>query len=203
MNNKITWILLLLCACAPGSQLPQASHYDFPNPVDTSTRPVTLQDRQIYQAGSVNARNDFAGARLNGFEYSESQYRALIQPENSPINPSPWFAFKLWSEQLQSIELVLDYEDYRHRYTPKLSTDGAQWSQLAQDRLRLNSDSTEAIISLDVGPDTLWVSAQEIWATPQVREWALQLKKVGPVQIDTIGYSKGNRPMLELSLIHI
>ena len=200
MNSKVTWILFFLCACTPASQLPKATPYDFPNPVDTTTKPVALQEHRIYHAGSVGARNDFAGARLNGFEYTGSQYRALIQPENTPINPSPWYAFKLWSTQQQSIELVLDYEEYRHRYAPKLSTDGSNWSQLPSEHLRLNNDSTEAIINLNLGPDTLWIAAQEIWATPQVGEWAKRLEQKATVELDSIGLSKGMRPLLEMTL---
>ncbi len=201
MLNNLKWSLLFLFACSSAGQLPQATTYDFPNPVDTKTKPVVMQQKQVYKAGAVGARNDFAGARLNAFELTASgQYRALITPENTPINPSPWYAFKIWSAHAESIELVLDYEQYKHRYHPKLSANGKDWRLLDAQQLQLNSDSTSAIIKLDLNQDTLWIAAQELWATPQVRQWATDLATKPVVSIDTVGWSKGQRPLIEVAL---
>jgi hypothetical protein len=67
----------------------------------------------------VYADNRFAGARLNDFtKLPDGSYQVTIVPENTPINPSPWYAFKLWAEEEREVEVVLHYADAKHRYHP-------------------------------------------------------------------------------------
>ncbi len=202
MKLNLFLIILWVTACKTSQSLPEAQPYDFPSPVDTEDRPIVKQTKQVFlKNGTVQATNDFDGARLNNFEQvAENTFRATILPENEPINPSPWYAFKLWSQGSTSITLILDYQDYRHRYHPKISVDGRQWQQLPTQSLELNNDSTEAHLTLKVSKDTVWIAAQEVINTRDVASWCRELAKHPAVVADTLGFSTEGRPLLQLSM---
>ena len=64
----------------------------------TTNRLVHLPKRQTFSFAEtgVFVSNDFEGARLNAIVRSGDTYTAQISPENTPINDSPWYAFKIW-----------------------------------------------------------------------------------------------------------
>ncbi|MFB0908856.1 MAG: hypothetical protein QMB03_11395, partial [Spirosomataceae bacterium] len=101
----------------------------FPKPIDTQTLPVTMQERKVWQATeNVAFSNTFDGARLNGVTVlNDSTFQLTISPENFPINPSPWYSFKVWEKTPKRIFLNFVYENGKHRYAPKSSTDGKNW----------------------------------------------------------------------------
>ena len=203
-NNKSLYmaILLLLLIGCKLQQHYEATSYAFPDPVDTETKPIILQEKKIYNDPSfdVYARNDFPGARLNDFtKLNDSTYQVLVRPENEPINPSPWYAFKIWSKTRRQINIRLLYEMAGHRYPPQISQNGKNWSYL--DSLKVTKlDSTDILMNLSVGPDTLWVAAQEIINSLQVKEWAEGLSQHTDVKFHSFGSSKLGRPLFSLDI---
>lgn len=195
-------ILLVLCCACKGSNRLLADKHSYPNPVDTTTRPIQQQQKKTYMLGGVGATNDFPAARLNAFlQENDSTYVASIWPENFPINPSPWFAFKLWSEQEREIYLKLDYSNgAKHRYVPKLSANGEQWTPLDSTLLQLNQDSTTAMLRLKVSKDTLWVSAQEIQDHRRVGEWVRKMAQNEVVHEGVAGKSALGRDLYHMNL---
>ncbi len=120
----------------------------------------------------VGATNNFSGARLNNFDrINDSTFTATINPENTPINPSPWYAFKIWSKESRTLSVKLQYGDYKHRYNPKISTDGEHWTLLDSSSVQLGINGTSATIQLKTNNDTLWVAAQEIQDSKRVEKW--------------------------------
>ena len=90
--------LLFIIALTTACKNFVAKPYDFPNPVDTTTRVIEFQEKKTYAVSDVYASNEFDGARLNNFQpKGKNSFVATIRPENSPINPSPWYAFKIWT----------------------------------------------------------------------------------------------------------
>lgn len=179
----------------------QATSYDFPKPVDTQTRPIELQEKGVFEVGGVYADNTFAAARLNGFEARAADgYRVMISPENEPINPSPYYAFRLWSAQPKPIRLELHYEGAEHRYWPKLSRDGRHWTRIDSSAIYQEQDSIHAWLSLEVGPDTLWVAAQEVQSSQHVAAWCRSLAAASAVHFTEAGTSKLGRsiPCLDI-----
>jgi predicted deacylase len=176
--------------------------HSYPNPVDTTTRPVQQQQKKTYLLQGLSVTNDFPSARLNKFlQENDSSYIARIWPENFPINPSPWYAFKLWSETEREIYVKLDYSNgAKHRYTPKLSEDGEHWSQIDSTLLKLNQDSTAATIRLKVGKDTLWVSAQEIQDHKRVGAWVNRMAENLNVTQSVAGKSALGRDLYHLNI---
>ena len=104
MKNILFTLICLVFLVACGT-VKEASIYHFPNPVDTTTRPIEMQEKKTYVSEGVYADNQFDAARLNDFAFSDNgRYMATILPENEPINHSPWYAFRLWSEDEKEIE---------------------------------------------------------------------------------------------------
>ena len=151
--------------------------------VNTQIVPIQEQVRKTYDLGNgIYGSNEFDGARLNGMVLSnDTLITALITPENTPINQSPWYAFKIWADTNRDIYLKLTYLfGVKHRYYPKLSHDGINWQRLdsanyiigniekkKNDRL-LPDDIT---MKITIGPDTLWISAQELLTSKNANTW--------------------------------
>lgn len=179
----------------------QLKTYKFPSPVDTTTRPIKYQEKKTYQIGDISASNEFPSARLNDFtQLNDSIFQVLISPENEPINPSPWYAFKIWSKSPQSIYLQLHYPGHRHRYYPKLSRDGNIWEPIDSSSFKLTSDSTGAILKIDLTNQPLWIAGQEIQDHRRVGEWVRQWKDNAMVTIGTAGNSALGRDLFYMNL---
>lgn len=200
-KTAILYLLLLFIITSCQSYY-KLNTFDLPRPVDTSNKPIDLQEKKVYSTeAGVYADNQFDGARLNDFiQIDATSFEAWIKPENAPINPSPWYAFKLWSDEPIDINLTLKYEKARHRYSPEISTDGKNWTTLPDGQWRLSSDTVDAILNLSLSSDTLWVAAQEIQNSTHVRQWCEEKAMHKDAQFKTIGKSKLNRPLFFLDI---
>ena len=207
----------LLCISLQGLQA-QKPKYQGQAPISTtiSTTPKPIQKQWKgqfdFEADKVSFSNDFKGGRLNGIiNDGEGAYTALITSENTPINPSPWYAFKVWSDSSKTISVTLTYQDsVKHRYYPKLSRDGANWTNL--DSLRyteyekgdadfgVGSLPLKVKLELEIGPDTLWVAGQELEASTEVFQWMDALAEKKFVAQKKIGESREGRDLKVLTI---
>jgi len=174
--------------------------------VSTQTVPIQLQYKGTFDLGKgVFISNEFEGARLNGVaRINDTLITILITPENAPINTSPWYAFKIWAETEREISLKLTYpESAGHRYFPQLSLDGVLWTLLDSAKYKLTMKAIndeelvpkEMMMNLSVGPDTLWISAQELITSSHVDAWITELTSHSFVTKTTIGESHEGRPI--------
>ncbi|MEL6655323.1 MAG: M14 family metallopeptidase [Bacteroidota bacterium] len=175
--------------------------------IPTNTLPIQKQQLGVFDLGEgVYASNDFVGARLNGITRGDDgQLLALITPENTPINPSPWYAFKLWAEEEQQVSLKLSYLNGSfHRYHPLLSRDAKSWERLPETQYQrgelIDNESPrelpkDATLQLTIGPDTLWVSAQELSTSLDATAWINNLATRSYVSSSIIGESREGRPI--------
>ena len=181
----------------------QPQPYDPPGSTVTTSRaiePVSHAVRSFADVG-VWFGSDFAGARLGRvFNTSDSDFVAVVKPENAPINNSPWYAFKVWSRARRTIRLHLTYDGGDHRYTPAISTDGVHWRQVESSRVKRERATGSAIIWLDVSRDTLWVSARPLLTTDAVKSWEDSLAQLPFVRLDVIGTSTQGRPLRRLTI---
>ena len=68
------FLYLFLVLLLPACKSYEAKTYDFPKPVDTTTRPITLQTKKVYELpDGIYADNQFDGARLNNIEITAPQ----------------------------------------------------------------------------------------------------------------------------------
>ena len=156
--------------------------------IDTKPRPVDKHWRGTFSLdnGAVFFNNDFEGGRLNGVaQISEDTFHLLIGPENVPINPSPWYAFKIWSITPREVVLNFSFVNSRARYFPKTSYDGLKWEALDSSSYVAVNPGTEdfgyqsipesMILNLSVDSKPLWISAQELQTSTHVAEWIAEM----------------------------
>ncbi len=143
----------------------------------------------------VTFHNDFSTARLSTCErLAKHEYHIGILPENEPVNPSPWFGFKVQSEQNAQIKIKLTFNGNNPRYLPKLSTNGTQWQNIPFD-----TKGKEMWISLNTGKEPIWISAQEAIDNQEYDNWLASLKNQQPtLEIETLGQSEKGRPIKAL-----
>ncbi len=182
--------------------------------VPTKSLPIQKQWKGDFTFGDSDVvfSNNFDGARLNGLlKENDSTYTALITSENTPINISPWYAFKVWSKKPQTIHVMLTYQDpVKHRYYPKLSKDGLKWTALdsldyteyekGDVAFGAGSLAKKASIRLQVGPDLLWVAGQELQTSKHVQHWVDSLSVNKHVTQQVIGKSLEGRNMNVLTI---
>jgi len=182
--------------------------------VSTESKPVQKQWKGIFDVSDdqVYFSNDFDGGRLNGLiKTNDSTYTALITSENTPVNMSPWYAFKVWSKEPKIINLILAYQDKaKHRYYPKLSNDGINWKQLdsmsyieyekGDEDFGINSLPIRVQMRLETSQDTMWIASQELQTSKHVSEWSETLAKEKYIHKKEIGRSREHRPMEALTI---
>lgn len=182
--------------------------------VPTTSVPIQIQWKGEFEFtdSDIVFSNDFDGARLNGLlKENDSTFTALITSENTPINISPWYAFKVWSKTPKTIHVMLTYQDpVKHRYYPKLSKDGFNWKAL--DSLNYTefekgdapfgagSLPRKASLRLQIGPKPLWVAGQELQTSKHVGRWVDSVAVKRYVKRHVIGKSNEGRDMLALTI---
>ncbi len=198
----ITLFSLVFSACK--KELEGAS-YDPEGSTNTKSKSIDYQVRRTWRTADISVSNEFTGARLNGFEkVSDSLYKAIINPENGPINKSPWYAFRIWSKEPRSIAVELTYfEEYSHRYYPDLSYDMKNWLPIDSSRIFQDTVSNTATLLLDVGPKPLYVSAQEIMTSEYVYHFTSNLDTADFISSEVIGYSNLGKEIPLLKIGHV
>ncbi|MDX1618543.1 MAG: M14 family metallopeptidase, partial [Balneolaceae bacterium] len=207
MNLTVQRYLLafvaVLCAGCSASKEFQGFSYDPPGATVTTAKEIVPQHRRtigVRETG-VWVTNEFKGARLSDFyRVNDSLYRAVIRPENAPINNSPWYGFKAWSENPRQVWIELEYEEGEHRYYPDISRDGRSWSPIDSAAYRSDTLAGTAKLRLNLSSDTLWVGAQEIIGQNIYDWWASNLGEYPFVRRDTVGFSHQGRPIEKMSI---
>ena len=166
---------IIISACAPTSF--HAPGYSFPRPVDTESKPIQYQEKKVYSfPGGISVDNQFEGSRLNAASLlNDSTLRIVVLPENEPINPSPWYAFRMTTTQTKRIWIQIDYSNYKHRYLPKWCRDGVNWENISSPLQYVNQDSSQVLFSVDLVKDTVWIAAQDVVNSKRVNQWCEQI----------------------------
>lgn len=166
------------------------------NTASTAATPGIDQPVLNCDFGNVLIDISFSSARLNSCKQTdENVFSVSTAPENIPINRSPWYAFKVYSEHQQDITLYLHYPLYSHRYLPKISKDGLSWQPIDQDDMQLLFDGKAIKMRLNVGPEALWVAAQEIIDNRSYEDYTRELANLDFLQRRQLGFSIGGRPI--------
>ena len=208
MNSRFNYIigsliLSLLLSCSSKIKLYEAKNYDFPTAIDTNTKPVKNQEKKKYSFDQIGVSVDnlFEGARLNSASIqNDTVIQIVIQPENTPINPSPWYAFRVQFSSTKRIYFQITYSPYKHRYNPKISDDKKIWKELNPKLIIYNGDSTAITFPIESSNKPVWIAAQEIVSTTMVENWCESLANNSDVKFLTIGKSALNRPLIMLDI---
>ncbi|RIA08336.1 zinc carboxypeptidase [Flavobacteriaceae bacterium MAR_2010_72] len=175
----------------------------FKTPVDTTSKPINYQEKKTYELVDVGvfASNEFHGARLNGFEkINDSTALVLITPENTPINNSPYYAFKSWAKQPKPFYFTFKYpKGFKHRYIPKIEANN-NWTVLDSSNIFKNDSIVTIKLLLTNSPQT--IAAQEIQSASDVKKWysTLAIANKDVVTIGSAGKTPLNRDLPVLSI---
>ncbi len=190
-NHILLLLIVVISACKTSSVKKSSLIEAHPELVK-----VSFQDRILFYNSdrSVGFTNQFASARMNAIQaLNDSTFAITITAENTPVNPSPWFAFKVFSSYSRNVHIQLRYENVRHRYLPKISTDGKNW--LSVDTVYTNERKSEASFVLPVSADTMWVAAQELYTSKDNEEWVELQAKKADIRSFRIGESLMGKPL--------
>ena len=196
----LTFISLFIFGCGPWKK---HAAYPFPEPVDTTTKPIEQQVKKTYNFSreGITVTNEFEGARVNDCKIdSEGNVVITITAENTPINNSAYFGFKIWAEKETTVNVILDYPEYNHRYIPKLSKDRINWTALTADQYVVNEDRSNCSFSLNIDAKPLFVCAQELNTSSDIAEWSAKRAEKPFVELGSFGKSKlgRNLPVLDI-----
>ncbi len=189
---------LLLVSCE------NVQKVEFETYVDTTSKEIKKQPKKTFVINElgVSASNLFDGARLNNFSrLNDSTVVAFVEPENTPINNSAYFAFDIWAEDEKPIYIQFKYpEGYQHRYHPKIKTHDT-WSILDSSKVVSKID-TAYTIRLDLSKEKMPISAQEVHSSTTVRSWYTKLAEThsSKVEVKTIGSSTLGKDMVVLDI---
>lgn len=163
---------------------------------DSSKAKISWQQRKdfLFNGNQVGFSNRFAAARLNSIsQQNDSTFRIDILPENTPVNPSPWYAFKIWAASKRNVYITLNYAKVKHRYHPKVSDDNKTWQDITG--LKVSADEHEATFKLTLGTDSVTVAAQEVISAADSYRWMDSIVSRGMVKKEVVGFSLLSKPI--------
>jgi hypothetical protein len=149
---------------------------------------------QTCSAGNVRLSADFATGRMDECTLvAENEYLITLVPENTPINSSPWYAFKIEADQSTDITISLKVRGYKNRYPPKVSLDGKKW-QLQDYTL----EDDRFVMKLTATTQTVIIAAQEVINNQYYVDWAKKLSANNQVTRSLLGNSTQGRPIYKI-----
>src|ERR1041384_3607524 len=161
---------------------------------------VELQNRRTWEFKSAGVRfnNEFSGARLNDVEQTgDHEFKLVINPENRPINRSPWYAFQVASAEKQTITIRFVFTYPGTASLPKLSHDGLTWTRLDTNAWSLAG--TNRVARFVVGPRPLWVFAHEPFGLKPMAAWIDAKARLPFAREKIIGESIEKRAIRQLT----
>ena len=192
-------LFLISCETKPQYVL---TEFDYAQKNDTHDKEIAPQEKRSYSLTNegVTADNLFDGARMNNFtSIGKNHYQVEISPENTPINPSAWYAFRIYSEDEKTVNITLKYGFGRHRYWPKISTDRENWTAIDSTTFTVAEDRKSATMTVNLSADTLYIAAQEIINSSDMLEWTQSFSSA-KTQHEVIGKSKLGRDLLNMDI---
>lgn len=192
--------LSLLAACQKPYEPHKLTNFEYSSKVDTNDHPIAPKQERRYTTQGFSIDNMFDAARMNGFkELGTNKFEIQINPENSPINMSPWYAFRIVATEAKTIDITLNYANGRHRYWPKTSRDRKNWQFLDSARFSMAADTLSAILTLDIDTDTLYIAAQEIINSSDMKRWTRSLNSE-KVKHGSPGKTRLGRDLLSMDI---
>lgn len=165
-TSLLLLVILLFTSCVAVKKV------SFETNIDTKSKLIEFQNKQTFLLKDlgVSASNKFDGARLNGFEkLNDSTVKAIITPENEPINHSAYYAFEIWSDVSRTIYIKFEYpENHKHRYIPKLKRNNS-WSII--DSTNVFKVGKEVTIKVDLNSKPLIIAAHELMTSNDTKNW--------------------------------
>ena len=184
-------------------QIPWPEITDSTEMVDTRSVSIVFAERFTAYLDTLDIwfSSEFPGARANSIKQpNDSTLEILIRPENHPINMSPWYAFRLWTDGAKAIHVRLKYKNGTHRYIPKFSHDGIHWTRMNASAVQVNETDSSATFRIRLDGEGQWIAAQELITSRDAYQWIRTLSARPHIQQEIIGYSHGGKPVIAMDI---
>lgn len=148
-------------------------------------------------AETYTVSDDHYGARRGSCRVLRGDHvRIDILPEDEPpINDSPWYSFRVTPSAETEAQITLRYKGGHHRYWPKLSYDGLNWTALDDTQVSWSNSGKKAEIQLELDGRPVYVSAQEL-ITPNFYDiWLDNVAAETEAEVDVLGGSLRGLPI--------
>jgi len=153
-----------------------------------------------FKESGVSFDDRFSQGRLDGCEQvGGDEFKLILGPENVPINPSPWYAFKVTSATAKTLKLHIILAADGSVLRPRLSKDGKTWSELPKNDFVSKRENREAWATIQAGPEPLWVAAQELVGIADLTTWLDGKAKLPFARPESIGKSVEGREIRGLN----
>jgi len=150
--------------------------------------------------GAVRLTADFEAARADRCRRTgDAAFTVEIRPETTPINPSPWYAFRLASDEASIVDVTLVYQGAAHRYHPKVRPDAGSWTSLDEERLEVRRAGRRARLRIDVAPGATLVAGQPLIPIAAHRALEARIAAGGAARLEPLGESLEGRPLTMLA----
>jgi hypothetical protein len=160
------------------------------------TRDATLGASEPFcEVGDSLFYTDFESAALHACSRGENGPVLIIAPEYAPINPSPWYAWRVLAPTAAVLTVRQRYLHGRHRYHPWVSRDGIQWSRLPESSVLAEQDGGVEF-SLEVPRGGLYVAAQPLLTNTEMERWAQQMATAHGLEARVVAHSAGGRQIM-------
>lgn len=157
--------------------------------------------KALCENAAAEIRADHIAARANQCDViSETRFAIAIRPEaktdpeGATINNSAWYGFRVDPKSTADIRIRLTYENGKHRYRPKKSFDGINWTVIPSAQISQDSPA-EVDIRLKSDGRPFFVSAQEIFSPDAHDNWTASMAKLPFVTQSVIGQSRDGYPL--------
>jgi len=138
----------------------------------------------------VKVYTDFEGAALHACEQGKSGPVLTIAPEFAPINPSPWYAFRLQPARMDAapgiITITQRYVHGQHRYRPWFRAANGEWAPVPEASQSLSADQQVFEYQLEIPTEGLQVAAQPMITVQDTLNWSDNLARSNRLNTHTL-----------------
>lgn len=155
----------------------------------------TRNDSETCKTGDVRLTADFEASRMDDCKVlSDNNFLIILKPENTPINHSPWYAFKVEADQATDIRLTIQISgNLKNRYLPKISRDMKTW------RLHPHQNSgAQLAFNIKASSQAIYIAGQEVINNQYYVDWAQSLKATSGLSYTQLAMSQQGRPIFKL-----
>jgi predicted deacylase len=158
---------------------------------------VSYDSGEPCKATAFTVLDGFTAARRGSCRVlSENHVELSIRPEDDGyINPSPWFAFKISAPEDTTAIVSLQYVGGRHRYIPKISTDGLNWRPVDANGIKVSRKGTRATFDVQLEEKVTWVAAQELVTPVIYNAWNSRTAAQSDAELLLLGQSVAKQPI--------
>lgn len=148
-----------------------------------------------HQTARVNKCDVISG---NSFAFTITP-EAKTDPQGKAINNSAWYGFRVDPKSSGKLQVTLKYENGKHRYRPKKSYDGVNWTVIPKSQTELIKEN-KLRLSMKTDTRPFFVSAQEIFTPAAHDQWTANMAKLPGVTQSVIGKSRDGYPLQMLEV---